>query len=172
MRPRLKTCALLAAATIVVSLPARAQNAAAPSVGPSQEALTLSRTLVEKSGIGGQSALNGLVLPLPQFLAGLGVTQPQQVQALAHDVIMPTLTDHDGDLTDIAVKSVATLLSVPEMKAAIAFYDSPAGRNFVRLKYRVTQDNVAASAAAISALRPEVNVQVKAVAQAHGWPPN
>ncbi len=160
--------ARLALAILGACAPAtRAQTAAAP--GP--EALSLARALVAKSDAGGQAAMSGLVMPPPAYIAELGVTAPQQAQAVAREAIMPTLGDHQAELTEIQIRSYANLLSVAEMKAAIAFYDSSAGETFVQTRYQHIATNMAAAVALINKLRPEIEAQAQAAARAHGWPP-
>ena len=112
-----------------------------------------------------------MALPVPDYLRQLGVTAPNQVRVLAKEVVMPALGDHSEDLTAIQVISYATLLSVPEMKAAIAFYDSPAGLNFVKTKSLRARANLPEGAALISQLRPEIQLRAGEVARTHGWPP-
>ncbi len=138
---------------------------------PNPEALSLARALVAKSDAGGQVAMAGLIMPPPAYLAELGITDPRQVQAVSHEAIMPTLGDHQDALTDIQVRSYATLLSTADMKAAVAFYDSPAGKKFVQLKYGHMSANMAGASALIEKLRPEIEAQARVVARAHGWPP-
>ena len=158
--------ALSAMAVAAIIPPARAQDKAAPS----PEALSLARSLVEKSGATGQMVMAGLIMPPPGFMTSLGVTEPQQVQAISHDAVMPALGDHESALTDIQVKSYASLLSVADMKAAIAFFDSPAGMKFVRARHNRVQDEMAKGSELIAKFQPEIEEQVKAVSHAHGWP--
>lgn len=167
----MKSSAILLVIAAVSASAVRAQPPSAPvQQTPTAEALALARTLVEKSGVGGQAAMTGLIIPPPGYIASLGVTQPQQVQAVTHDAVMPTLGDHADALTDIQVKSYATLLSVPEMKAAIAFFDSPAGQNLAKFRGPRIQGEMAKATALIAKLEPEITAQASAVAHAHGWP--
>jgi hypothetical protein len=182
----MKFSAILAVIAISAAVAARAQTLASPAPAqppavapavspalggaPSAEALALARTLVQESGVGGQAAMNGMVVPPPGYLASLGVTDPRQAAVVAHDAVMPDLGDHADALTDIQVKSYATLLSVPEMKAAIAFFGSPAGKNYVKIRDSRVQDEMSKASALIAKLEPEITAQVSAVARAHGWP--
>ena len=161
----MKIQVVLTIIAVAACCPARAQPASAPS----QEALSLARTLVEKSGAGGEQALTGLTLPIPDYLRELGVGSPLQARVLAHEVIMPALGDHSEDLTEMQVKSYAALLTVPEMKAAIAFFDSPAGQNFTKFRARRLQANLPEGAALIARLRPEIELRAQDVARAHGF---
>ncbi len=167
----MKSTALLVVAAVATAFAACAQTPSAPAqVAPTADALALARTLVEKSRVGGQVAMSGLVMPPPGYIASLGVTDPMQAQVVAHDAVMPALGDHADALTDIQVRSYATLLSVPEMKAAIAFFDSPAGHNFVKVRGSRIQDAASQASALIAKLEPEITAQASAVARAHGWP--
>ena len=163
----MKIRAILAVIATASACAAQAQS----SAGPTPEAVALARTLVEKSGAGAEQAVAGLVLPIPEYLHQLGVTSPDRIRVLSREVVMPALGDHSAELSEIQVKSTATLLSVPEMKAAIAFYDSPAGMNFVKSRSRLTQANLPEGAALISQLRPEIQLRAGEVAHAHGWAP-
>ncbi len=152
------------------AMPAFAQTSPAPAdqAAPSAEALKLARTLTEKSGGGRLGTMEGLSLPMARLVRELQVG-PAHGNAIIHEVIMPTLYDHVDDLTAIQVQSYATNLTVDDMKAAIAFYDSPAGRDLVRMRTRITTGNMEGVSKLIDSLQPEFEKRTDAVLKAHGW---
>ena len=147
-----------------------AGQAAAQSVAaPSAEAIATARILVDKQAAGGTSTMNGLALPFPHLMKELGVTDPTHFGVLIHEGVMPVVSKHADELTEIQVKSTASLLSVKDMKAAIAFFDSPAGQDLVRLKFKLLQTNMNQAADLIESLKPDIKVQAEASLKAHGW---
>jgi hypothetical protein len=136
---------------------------------PSADAIRLARSLVEASGAGGMAAMNGIALPLPQILTEIGVTKQEQRRVVVHEAIMPTLNEHSDDLTDIQIRSYASLLSIDDLKAAIAFYDSPAGKDLVKYKFKLIQANMAGGFSLIATLKPEIEAKAQDVRKAHGW---
>lgn len=148
------------------------QAAAQPSAAPSAEAIATARILVEKSAAGGVATLNGLALPFPRLMKEIGVTDPSHFGVLIHEAVMPVVNEHSDELTDIQVKATASLLSVADMKAAIAFYDSPAGQDLIRLRFTLLQTNMAQASGLIDKLKPDITAQAQSVRKAHGWSTN
>jgi hypothetical protein len=137
-----------------------------PSGSPAPESLALARSLVTKSGGGGIMAMNGLSLPLSNLLKQLGV-HPDQSKLVMSQAIMPVLLDHGDDLTAIQANSYAAVLSVDTMKAAIAFYDSPAGKELVRARAPMMQMNMAAVSKLFETLKPEFKARTAQLLAGH-----
>jgi hypothetical protein len=141
----------------------------APSAPPTAESLGLASTLVEKTGTGGVAATNGLALPLPRLMHEMGIEDPKHFGVIMHEDVMSVMNDHSDALTDIQAKSYAALLSVEDLKAAIAFYDSPAGKTLVRLRFKLLQTNMAQANTLMQTLKPEIEAKTQETLKAHGW---
>jgi mannose/fructose/N-acetylgalactosamine-specific phosphotransferase system component IIC len=144
-----------------------ATPAAAPAT-PSPEALALAQTLVVKSGTGRMSAMSGLTLPMARVMHELAVGQ-EHSNVVIHEAIMPTIEDHDDDLTEIQAQSYATILSLDDMKAAIAFYESQAGKDLVRAHPQIMMANMGGLNALFQKLMPEFKTKTDEVLKNHGW---
>ncbi len=167
------------ALTATLALPAHAQMASGPRMPlqtaadqnkkpPSAEALSLARALTEKTGGGGLSTMNGLSPPIGGALKQLHVG-PVHAQAVMHEALFAVLEAHRDELTDIQVKSYATTLSIDDMKAAIAFYDSPAGKDLVKYRTKLAVANTMGVAELFEKLQPEFAAKTEEVLKAHGW---
>jgi len=141
----------------------------APAGAPSAEALALARTLVEATSAGGMNTMSGLDLPVGNLRKELGATSPPQVKAVMTEAVFPTLFDHSDALTDLQVKSYATLLSIDDMKAIIAFYNTPAGKEMLRTRPAIAQTNVTRAFKLVDNLNPALRASVASTAKAHGW---
>ncbi len=135
---------------------------------PNPDSAALAATLVDKSQAGDLNAMSGLIVPFPRLMREMGVTDPRHFPAIVHEAVMPVLNDHSDDLTDIQVRTYASLLSPADMKAAIAFYDSPAGKSLVRAKFKLLQTNMAQGGALLDRLTPEIQRKAQQVLKAHG----
>jgi hypothetical protein len=138
--------------------------AAAPAA-PTAEALALASKLVDLTGGSGMGAMNGL--PMGGLAKLLGATDPEQSRIVMHDAVMPTLNDHADDLTKIQVEAYASSLTVDELKGAVAFYSSPAGKAMQRTKFAVLRSKMQGVQALIVKLRPELEAKTKEVLKAH-----
>jgi hypothetical protein len=156
----------------VVAPPVVPSPVVPPPGAPSAEALALARTVVEASGAGGMNTMSGLDLPVGKLRRELGATTPPQVKAVMTEAVFPTLFDHTDELTNLQVKSYATLLSVDDMKAIIAFYNSPAGKDMLRARAAIGQTNMTRAFKLVNSLNMDFRANVKIVAKAHGWPTN
>ena len=142
---------------------------AAGQAAPSGEAMTLARTLVEKSGTGGMGVLFELRPPVPALLTSLGVTDLRHRRVVNRDAIMATFAAHQGDLDEIQAHSYASTMSVADMKAAIAFYSSPAGVDFQRLRSTVTRAEIGAGHEVVGKHKQELAQASQAALKAHGF---
>lgn len=165
----------LVALLVAGAMPAHAQAPSSPAMppaastaAPSPEALALARTLVEKSGTGRMGAMNGLSLPMARVMHELAVGQEHSASVI-HEAIMPTIMDHEDELTDIEVHSYAATLSVDDMKAAIAFYETPAGKDLVQARSQIMMANMGGVNALFEKLMPDFRAKTDEVLKTHGW---
>jgi hypothetical protein len=138
------------------------------AAAPSPEALKLARILTEKSGGGGIETMSGLSLPMARVLHELKVG-PVHANTIVQEAILPTLSVHKEELTAIQTQSYATNLSIDDMKAAIAFYESAAGQDLVRTHSRVLMANMAGVSNLFETIMPDFEKQTDAVLKQHGW---
>lgn len=157
-------------AVLLANTPAEAQAPQeAPPPAPSAEALSLAHTMIKALGQDGPATMNGMMLPISDILKQIGVSGPEQGKAVYREAIMPVLMNHPDVFSDIQAQSYATVLSVDDMKAIIAFYQTPAGKDLVRARSRVFQADSAAVANYLPSLMPEMQAKAAEVFKAHGW---
>ena len=84
---------------------------------------------------------------------------------------MPVLTTHMTDLVEMSAKAYAEVLSVSDLKAVIAFYDTPAGADLIGAQPKLAQLRVQNLTTWMGALQPELQAKVQAVMKAHDWAP-
>ena len=114
------TAALMA---VLLCGPAPAQTSA-----PTPEAMSLARELVNRTNADRASTIQGLSGPMVGFLQQIGIRQPDRAQALVQEAVLPVLNEHFDEFLEIEAKSYASLLSVPDMTAALAFYAARLGK--------------------------------------------
>jgi hypothetical protein len=145
-------------------------TAKAPVAGvPTTEATDAARALVGASRTGGLGALSGLVLPFPKLLSEMGVQPGPRFPVAMRQAVLPVIFEHADDFTVVQVHSYSTLLSLPDMKAATAFYNSPAGQDIVRLRPLLIQREAGPAFKLIATLHPEIDTKVQQTLKAHGW---
>lgn len=154
--------------------PALAQNpdafAADPDAHPpSPEALALARQLVAETDTGDIATLGWLSLPMGRLMHDLAIVKPEQSKAIMHDAIIPVLTRHAAELRDIQAKTFAAVLTMDDLKGAVAFYATPAGKALVAIHGPLLQLNLAGVTAWLETLKPEIQAKLDEVQKAHGW---
>jgi hypothetical protein len=173
------TYALALALSVAPALSAHAQMAPGPRMPlqtqadqnpppPSAEALRLARTLTEKSGGGRLATMNGMSLPISKVIRQLHVG-PAHAEVVMHEALFTVLEEHSDDLTNIQAMSYATTLSIDDMKAAIAFYDSPAGKDMVKYRNKMVMATTVGVMQLFEKLQPAFAAKTEEVLKAHGW---
>jgi hypothetical protein len=160
----------LVAIAVLVMVVAAAHADQPPA--PSAEALSLARTLVTETQAGGIATMNGIQFPAATLAKDVGATGREQVKAVMAEAFFPTMFDHSDDLTEIQVKSYATVLSIDDMKAAIAFFGTPAGKDLVRLRSSIMRTNATRAHLLMQKINAELKANMDATAKAHGWTSN
>lgn len=110
-----------------------------------------------------------MAAPMVPLVQQLGVREADKAQTLVQEVILPTLTENYDKLLDGQAKSYASVLSVPDLKALAAFYDTPAGRNVAAAQPRLAQAQLAATTSWMQGIAPELQAKLQQAIKAHGW---
>ena len=82
---------------------------------------------------------------------------------------MPLLGAHIDTLIDMEAHSYAQTLSVDDLRASLAFYESPAGRDLAAAQPTLAQARVANLTQWMSGLQPEIAARTRQVVKEHGW---
>jgi len=159
--------AAFATALLLPSLPTLAQTPGTTN----PEALTLARQLVLKAEGDRNTTIQSISTPMVGMMQQMGVRDPAQAQALVSEAIIPVLQEHFDQLLTIEAQSYASVLSVDDLKAAIAFYDSPAGQDMIRAQPQLAQAKITGMTQWMGTLRPELQTKIQAMMQAHHWGP-
>lgn len=120
-----------APASPAVVKPAEAPAAEAPA-RPSASHVATARALVVASGIS-----RSFAVMIPQFMDQIGINLTQTRPELTSDLkkvlteLKPEFDRQADEMVDIAAQIYAKKISEPDLKIAVAFFESPAGRIFV-----------------------------------------
>lgn len=166
-------CAMLALWVAVSPMPCLAQPAMRgeqeqASAPPSPQALALARTLVAKS-TDDVAALSFIYPPAGHMLMRAKLLDPDRAMILIHEAIIPVLRKHKAEIDAFQAETYASFLTMDDMKAAIAFYDTKAGADYARSWQPVLKLNKAGIDKLIETLRPEIEAEAKVVMKKHGW---
>ena len=169
MRRWIVSAAAGAAVMAVAAGPVAAQTAA-PAVSP--DALALARQLVAKVDPSPQQTVSAMSGPLVGMIQQMGVRQPDRAPALVQEAVLPILNEHLSDLTDLSAQAYAQVLSVDDLKATLAFYDTKAGADLIAAQPKLAQLRISNVTQWMGKLQPEIQGKIQSVAQAHGWDKN
>lgn len=144
---------------------------AASQPSAAQEAATLAaaREVVTKMQPDRATLLASMAAPMVPLVQQMGVREADKAQVLVQEVILPTLTANYDKLLDSQARSYASVLSVADLKAVAAFYETPAGRTFVTAQPRLAQAQLASTTAWMQGIAPELQTKLQAAIKAHGW---
>lgn len=155
--------------TLVLALALSSLSALAQTAAPSPEGLRLARELVAKTEGDRTSMLQSISGPMVGMMQQMGVQQPDRAQVLVQEVVLPVLSGHFDDLLAIQAKSYASVLSVDDMKGALAFYNTPAGQNLIRAQPQLAQLKLAGMTQWIGGLQGELQTRIQQTMKARGW---
>ncbi len=141
-------------------LPASAQDGAS---------LAAAREVVAKMQPDRTALLASMAAPMVPLIQQMGVREAEKAQVLVQEVILPTLAANYAKLLDSQAKSYAAVLSIADLKGVAAFYDTPAGRNFVTAQPRLAQAQLAATTSWMQGIAPEMQAKLQQSIKAHGW---
>ena len=103
------------------------------------------------------------------FMQQMGINDPTKARQLVDEAVMPLLREHYGELVDIQADSYAKVLTVDDLKATLAFYDTKAGQDLIKAQPVLAQARVAGLTQWMGTLQPEMQARVAKTAKAHGW---
>ncbi len=155
----------LAIILILPAVPAAAQTAP----NPSPETIALAQQLLMKMAGDPAATIRQLSGPMVGMMQQIGITDPDQARVIVQEALIPVLSDHFNDLIAIWAKAYASALSVDDMKAAIAFYDLPAGQDMLRAGPQLAQAKMVGLTQWMGTLQPEMQQRIEQALKAHGW---
>ena len=138
---------------------------------PSAESIDLAKQMMAITEGDRTTTINGLAGPMVGMMQQMGIREPEKAQALVNEALLPLMTEHYDELSAMQAKSYATQLSADDMKAAIAFYKTPAGKDLVAAQPKLAQAKMVDMTAWMQKLQPEMMTKVQATMTAHGWTP-
>ena len=150
--------------TACLALPLLAQ---APA--PDPKTLDLARQLVAKTAGERDQVLAGMSTPMVGMMQQMGIGDPTKARELVDEAIMPLLREHYQELVDIQAQSYSQVLSVDDLKATLAFYDTKAGQDLIKAQPVLAQARVTGLTQWMGKLQPEMQDRVAKTAKAHGW---
>lgn len=153
---------LLACLAAGLSGPVLAQTA-------TPEATSLAKQLVAKIEPNPQQTIGQLGGPMVSMMQQMGIKNPEHAQALVREALLPLLSEHIGELVDRTAAAYAETLSVEDLKATIAFYDTKAGQDLIKAQPVLAQRRVQGLTAWMGGLQPEMRTRIAAVMKQHGW---
>ncbi len=165
---RLLRRGLLAAMLALPTLPAAAQ----PAAGPSPESISLARTMLAKMSGDPTATIHQLGGPMVGMLQQMGISDPDRARVIVQEALIPLLANHYDELLSMWAKDYAATLSADDMKAAIAFYESPAGRSLVAAAPKLDQAKFIDLTRWMAGLQPEMQQRIEQALKAHGWENN
>ena len=98
--------------------------------------------------------LQSLGGPMVGMMQQMGVPQADRAQVLVQEVVLPVLSSRYEDLLAIQAKAFASVLSVDNMKGALAFYNTPTGQNLIRAQPQLAQLKLTGMTQWIGGLQP------------------
>ncbi len=167
----LPNCTRAVVLALTVMLPicgSRAQTAAEPSA----EQMKLAREYLGKTNVDRASTLQAMRAPMIGMMQQIGITQPDRAQAVVQEAILPLVDKHFDDYLAIMAKNYASVLSADDLKAGIAFYDTPAGQHIIKLQPQLAQLQLTGTSQWMASMQPEMQARVMQVMQTHGWDKN
>jgi len=148
--------------SICLSVPALAQTA-------TPESMSLAKQLIAKIEPNPQQTISQLGAPMVGMMQQMGIKDPERAQVIVREALMPMLSEHIGGLTDRAAAAYAETLSVEDLRAIIAFYDTKAGQDLIKAQPMLAQRRVQGMTAWMGEMQPEMQTKIAAVMKQHGW---
>lgn len=133
------------------------------------EATTLAKQLVAKIEPNPQQTISQLGGSMVGMMQQMGIKNPEHAQVIVREALLPLLSEHIGDLSDRTAMAYAETLSVDDLKATIAFYDTKAGQDLIKAQPMLAQRRVQGMTAWMAGLQPEMQTRIAAIMKQHGW---
>jgi hypothetical protein len=159
-----KIMRFLCAACLAVGLsgPVFAQTA-------SPEALGLAKQLIAKIEPNPQQTINQLGGSMVGLMQQMGIKNPEHAQIIVQEAIMPLLSEHIGGLVDRSAEAYAETMSVEDLKAIIAFYETKAGQDLIKAQPLLAQRRIQGITAWMGEMQPEMQTKIAAILKQRGW---
>ena len=141
----------------------------APAAAPDPALLKVARETVAQMQGDRAATLSSMAAPMVGMMQQMGVPQPDRAQVLVQEVVLPILSSRYDDLVAIQAKAYASVLSVDDMKGALAFYNTPAGQNLIRAQPQLAQLKLSGMTQWIGQLQPEMQSRIQQTIKARGW---
>ncbi len=133
------------------------------------EALALAKQIVAKVEPNPQQTVAQLGGSMVGLMQQMGIKDPEQARTLVQEAMMPLLSEHIGGLVDRSAAAYAETLSVSDLKAVLAFYDTTAGQDLIKAQPVLAQHRVRDVTAWMGEMQPEMQTKIAAVMKQHGW---
>ena len=133
------------------------------------EATSLAKQLVAKIEPNPQQTISQLGGSMVGMMQQMGIKNPEHAQVIVREALLPLLSEHIGELSDRSAAAYAETLSVDDLKATIAFYDTKAGQDLIKAQPMLAQRRIQGMTAWMGALQPEMQTRITAVMKQHGW---
>lgn len=177
--PPLRKSAIVLAACLVTALagPAMAQapDAKAPQSSVDPDRLAAAREVIAAAQGDRKQVLAAMRTPMTgmmqQMIASRDPKAAERAPILVDEVVMPMLLEHYDELLSVQALSFAAVLSIDDLKAVAAFYQTPAGRNLVKAQPQLAQAQLTGMKQWMATLMPEMQRKVMDAAKTHGWLP-
>ena len=131
--------------------------------------MALAKQLVTKIEPNPQQTISQLGGSMVGMMQQMGIKDPQQAQAVVQEAVLPLLSEHIGDLIDRSAAAYAETMSVDDLKAIIAFYDTKAGQDLIKAQPVLAQRRIQGMTAWMGELQPEMQTKIAGVIKQHGW---
>ena len=158
---------LKSAGALALTLALLLQPANAQTVAP--DTLKLAREYVAKTDVDRDNTINAMTAPMTNMLQQQAGLPPDKAATLVREAMLPLLKEHYDALLDILATSYAAVLTADDLKAAIAFYDTPAGKHLITAQPRLAQSKMAGMGQWMNTLQPEMQARIQKVSKDHGW---
>lgn len=133
------------------------------------EALGLAKQLTAMIEPNPQQTISQLGGSMVGMMQQMGIKNPEHAQVIVHEALMPVLSQHIGDLVDRSAKVYAETVSVEDLKAVIAFYETKAGQNLIKAQPLLAQRRLQAMTAWMGDMQPEMQTKIAAILKQRGW---
>ena len=131
--------------------------------------MALAKQLIAKIEPNPQQTINQLGGSMVGMMQQMGIKDPEQAKVIVQEALLPLLSEHIGGLTDRSAAAYAETISVEDLKAIIAFYDTKAGQDLIKAQPVLAQRRVQGMTAWMGEMQPEMQTKITAVIKQHGW---
>ena len=139
------------------------------AAAPDPQALSLARKIVARTESADIAASPWLGMPMGMFMQQWHITPREHARVVFAEALQPVLRKHMAEFQEIEARTLSTDLSLADLKAIDAFYDSPAGLAMLRMHAPLLKLNMAALQQLLQTLKPELQPKITESLAAPGW---